>query len=79
MIGTYVLAAVALVLFGAAGGFVAVISLASHRDKDITTPTTDRLHRGARVATRLHTRGPGVLHEAAYRHDLPRPTDREWR
>jgi hypothetical protein len=77
MIGAYLLCAAALVLFGAAGGFVVVVSLASHRDKDITSPTTDRIHRGARVATRLHTRGPSVLHEAAYRHNLPRPTGRE--
>jgi len=78
MIEAYVLAAVALVLLGAAGGFIAVISLAIRRDKDITVPTSDRLARGARVANRVHTRGPGVLHEAAYRHDLPRLTDREW-
>ena len=78
MIGTYVLAAVALFLLGAAGVFIVLVSLAVHRDKDITSPTSDRLARGARTATRLHTRGPGVLHEAAFRHDLPRLTDREW-
>jgi hypothetical protein len=74
----YVLAAAALFLFGTFIGFVAIVSLASHRDKDVTTPTPNRLHQGARAATRLHTRGPGVLRSAAYRHDLPRPTDQEW-
>ena len=79
MIGTYVSAAVALFLFGAAGGYIAVISLASRRDKDMTTPTSSRLARGARVANGLYVRRPDPLHEAAaYRHDLPRPTDREW-
>jgi hypothetical protein len=81
VIGAYVTAAIALFLFGALIGFVAVISMASHRDKDIMAPARDRLARGARVAYRLHTRGPGVFHEAAYRHDAPRPpdrSDREW-
>ena len=81
MIGAYVIVAIALILFGAALGFVAVISLASHRDKDIMAPAPDRVTRGARVAYRLHTRGPGVFHEAAYRHDPPWPpdrTNREW-
>lgn len=79
MIGTYVFAAVALVLFGAAGGYIAVISLASRRDKEITAPISRRLARGARVANGLHVRRPDPLHEAAaYRHDLPWLTDREW-
>jgi hypothetical protein len=79
MIGTYAIAAVALVLLGAAVGFIAVISLAIHRDKDMTTATSDRLARGARVATGAHARRPGVRHEAAAnRHDLPPLTDREW-
>ncbi len=43
MIETYVLAAVALILLGAVGGFIAVISLAIRRDKDITTSTSNRL------------------------------------
>ena len=59
MIGTYVFATAALVLFGAAGGFIAVISLASRRDKDMTTPTSSRLALGARVANGLHVRRPG--------------------
>jgi hypothetical protein len=81
MIETYVTAAVALFLFGALIGYVAVISMACHRDKDITAPAPNRFTRGARVANRLHTRGPGVLYEAAYRDDPPWPrdrTDREW-
>jgi hypothetical protein len=81
MIGAYAVAAIALFLFGAVIGFVAVISMASHRDKDIISPAPDRITQGARVAYRLHTRGPGVFHEAAYRHESPRPpdrTDRDW-
>jgi hypothetical protein len=78
MTGTYLFAAVALVLFGATGGYIAVISLASRRDKDMTTPTSSRLARGARVANGLHVLRPDPPHEAAaYRHDLPRLTDRE--
>ena len=77
MIGTYIIGAAALFLFGAVCGFVAIVSMASHKDKDIVTPAPRRYARGARVATRLHTRGPGVFHEAAYRHDLPRLNDEE--
>jgi len=74
-----VLAAVALFLFGAFCGFVAIVAMASHRDKDIDAPAPDRFARGARVATGLHTRGPGVFDEAAaWRHDLPRLNDEEW-
>jgi hypothetical protein len=78
MIEAYVLAAVALVLLGAGAGFIAVITLAMHQDKDITVPTPDRLARGARVTNGVHTRGHGVLHKAAYRHNLPQQTDQEW-
>jgi hypothetical protein len=81
MMATYLVAAIALFLFGAMIGFVAVISMASHRDKDIIGPPPDQLARGARVAYRLHTRGPGVFREAAYRNDPPQPpdrSDREW-
>jgi hypothetical protein len=78
MIVTYAATAVALVLLGAAIGFMAVVSLAIHRDKHITTPATDRLARGARTVNRLHTRGRGALQEAAYRHDLPRHTGQDW-
>jgi hypothetical protein len=81
LIGAYVITAIAVFLFGAVIGYVVVISMASHRDKDIISPAPNRLTRGARVANRLHTRGPGVFYEAAYRHDPPRPpdrTDREW-
>ena len=72
------LAALALFLLGAVGGVMAVVSLASRRDSDITTPAPGRLARGARTVNRLHTRGLGVHHEAAYRHDRARITDREW-
>lgn len=84
MIAAYLIAATAVFLFGALIGVVAIVSMASHRDKDITSPAPDRFARGARFATRLHTRGPGVFDEAFYRHDPPRPpdrtdrTDREW-
>jgi hypothetical protein len=78
MTGMYLLLALTLFLFGAAGGVIVVMALASRQDKDITTPASSLLVRGARTVNRLHTRGPGVLREAAYRHDLPRPTDREW-
>lgn len=78
MIGMYLLLAFILFLIGAAGGIMVVMALASRRDRDITTPASSRLVRGARTVNRLHTRGPGVLREAAYRHNLPRPTDREW-
>jgi hypothetical protein len=78
MIEMYVLAALALLLLGAAGGCLIVISLASRRDSDITIPASGRLARGARTVNRLHTRGLGVHHEAAYRHDRARMVDREW-
>lgn len=79
MIGTYVFAAVALVGFGAVVGFIAVISLASHRDKNITAPASSRFNRGARAAHGLHVHRPEPFREAAaYRHDLPSPADREW-
>jgi len=77
MIVTYLLIALALFLLGATGGYIAVISLASHRD-DITKPATGRLARGARTATQLHTRGLGARPEVAYRHDRARMIDREW-
>jgi hypothetical protein len=78
MIEMYLLIALALFLLGATGGCIVVISLASHRDHDITTPAASRLARGARTATRLHTRGLGVHHQVAYRHDRGRMVDREW-
>jgi hypothetical protein len=78
MIGAYVVIAAALFLFGAVCGFVVLVSLASHRDKDLDSPAPSRYVRGARVATSLHTRGPGMFQEAAYRHELPRLNDEEW-
>jgi hypothetical protein len=79
MTGTYVFAAIALVLFGAFGGFVAVISLASHQDKNLRAPASNRLARGARAAHGMHAYRPEPVREAAaYRHNLPPPADREW-
>jgi hypothetical protein len=80
MIG-YMLIAVALILFGAALGFVAVISWASPRDKKLTSPPPNQLFRSARAASGLHAiRHQEPLREAAaHRHDLPRQGDREWR
>jgi hypothetical protein len=79
MILAYGLALLALFLLGAVIGYIAVISLASHRDKDITTATRSRIARGARITNGLHARRPGVFHEqVAYRHNLPPRTDREW-
>ncbi len=80
MIGAYVIAAIALVLLGAAGGFIIVVSLGSHRDKDLITPPSGRIKRGARVANGLHVLCPGDVHrEAACRHDHSRPADWDWR
>jgi hypothetical protein len=76
MIEAYAVTAAVLVLLGAVVGFVAVISLAIHRDKDITMPASSRLVRGSRVATGLHSRGLQVPREAAYHH-LPPRTGRE--
>ena len=79
MTATYMFAAIALVLFGAFGGFVAVISLASHLDKNLRATASNRLARGARAAHGLHVRRPEPFREAAaYRHDLPRSAGREW-
>jgi hypothetical protein len=78
MIG-YLVVAVALILFGAALGFAAVVSLASRKDKILTAPPLNRIVSGARAANGLHViRHPEPFREAAYRHDLPRPVDREW-
>jgi hypothetical protein len=75
MTEVYVITAAVLVLSGAVLGFVAVISLAIHRDKDITMPATSRLVRGSRVATGQHRRGMQIPGEVAYHH-LPPRTDR---
>jgi hypothetical protein len=78
MIEMYALAALVLFLLGAGGGCIVVLSIASRRDHDITTPATSRLVRGARTVNRIHTRGLGVHHQVAYRHDRGRIVDREW-
>lgn len=78
MTEAYLFAAVAILLLGAVCGFIALVSLSVHRDKDITAPPPSRVSRGARVASGLHSRGRGVLHEAAYKHDLPRRADHDW-
>jgi hypothetical protein len=81
MIG-YLIVAVALVLLGAALGFVAVVSLGSlqAKDPDLTASPPSRLARGARAASGMHAiRHTEPLREAAaYRYDLPRPSDQEW-
>jgi hypothetical protein len=78
MIEMYMLVALALLLLGAVGGVIAVIALASRGDHDITTPAAGRFARGARTVNRLHTRGLGVHHEVAYRHDRATMADQEW-
>lgn len=79
MTGAYVAAAVALFFFGALCGFVVLVSLAIHRDKDLDSPAPDRITRGARVATHLHTRGPGVFQDPAfYYRPRPQRPDQEW-
>lgn len=81
MIG-YLIVAVALVLFGAVLGFVAVVSVGSLRakDPDLTAPPPNRLARGARAASGMHAirHAEPFREAAAYRHDLPRPGNREW-
>jgi hypothetical protein len=79
MTGAYTLALLALFLLGATVGCIAIVSLAIHRDKDITTGTSDLIARGARITNGVHARRPGVLHEqVAHRHDLPSHSDWEW-
>jgi len=75
MIGAYAIVALALFLMGVLGGFIAVISVASHRDRDFTTGAPGRIARGARTANGVHTR---FYEPVYYRHDLPLPADREW-
>jgi hypothetical protein len=80
MIG-YLIVALALILFGAAVGFAAVVSWASTKDKKLAAPPVNRLFHGVRAANGLHViRHPDQFREAAaHRHDLPRRVDREWR
>jgi hypothetical protein len=76
---TYAFALLALFLLGAVIGYVALVSVASHRDKDITTSTSSRIARGARRTNGLYAQRPGVLHEkVAYRHQRPPHDDWEW-
>lgn len=74
----YLIVAVVMILLGIAIGFVAVVSLAGRLDKDVTVPPPNRFARGARAASGLHRRPEPFREAAAYRHDLPRPGDREW-
>jgi hypothetical protein len=80
MIG-YLIVGVALVLFGVALGFVAVVSVGSHLaiDPDLTASPPSRLARGSRAASGMHAirHAEPFREAAAYRHDLPRPGDRE--
>ena len=60
MIGTYVFAAVALVITGAVIGVLAVVTLGIHREErasSLTRDTTDRTIRGARRVNGAYTRG----------------------
>ena len=73
MVAEYTAIAIALVLFGAAAGWMAIIRLAIYRErKEFTVGAPDRVTRGARVVNGLHVRRPaGVREPAYYRHDLP--------
>ncbi len=79
----YVIIAAVLFAAGAGTGFLAVIVLAIHREERHNTMTLDApdtITRGARAATGMHARRPGVLYEPAYyyHHRQPPPSDREW-
>ena len=53
MIEVYMLTAVALVIAGAALGFLAMVALGIHREEvacSMTVPTSDRIARGTRAA-----------------------------
>jgi hypothetical protein len=66
VIEAYALAAVALLAAGAVVGFLAVVALGIRREEaafSLTTPTSDRVALGARVATRAYARLPGVIQE----------------
>jgi hypothetical protein len=68
MIEVYALTAVALLAAGAVTGFLALVSLGIHREeaaRSMTIPTSDRVARGARTATGMYTRIPGVIQEAS--------------
>ncbi len=68
MIELYVLAALVLLAAGAVGGSLVVVCLGIRREEaagSLTIHTSDRLARGARVATGVYARVPGVIHEAS--------------
>jgi hypothetical protein len=68
MIEVYALAAVALLAAGAVVGFLVVVALGIHREEaalSMTTTTSDRVARGARVANGLSARSPGILQEVS--------------
>jgi hypothetical protein len=67
MIGFVVIAVVVLVLFGAAVGFMAVVSLAGWLDKDVTVPPQTRLARAGRAAGGMHRRPEPIREAVAYR------------
>jgi hypothetical protein len=72
VIEVYLLAAVALIGVGAVLGFLALVSLGIRREgtaHSMTTPTSDPIARGARVASGVGTRTPGIVQE----HRLDRP------
>lgn len=79
MVLEYTAVAIALFLFGAAAGWIAIIRLAIFRErKEFTVSAPDRVTRGARVVNGLHVRRPAGYGEPAYyRHDLPPLSDEE--
>lgn len=73
MIGTYVFAAVALVLAGAVAGVLAVVTLGIRREERVGSligDVTDRVTLGARRMNGAYTRGLALGREPRhYRHD----------
>jgi hypothetical protein len=66
MIEAYALAAVALIGTGAGIGFLAFVSLGIRREeaaRSVTTPTSDKVARGARAASGMYARMPGIIGE----------------
>jgi hypothetical protein len=67
MIEVYALTAVALLAAGAVLGALALVSLGIRREEaahSATIPTSSRIAWGARTATGLYARFPGVTQEA---------------
>lgn len=62
MIGAYVVA-VALLAAGAVIGFLALVSIGTHLDRNVRQPARGRLTRGARAANGISIRISGVTRE----------------